>query len=224
MDDCESSFESKSESEKAVFYESLSYAIVGSMTGVSEDNIKNLTAYCIVRRLDTASVSYWRRLAELSSSMYVSYFVKVRNPKTNYQNLSMQLQGSVETGNFAKLLIEASTLYNIPAFSNVTSYNVTVEDKSPTLSPTSTPTTTPSSSPTTTPSLSPTTTPESSSRNDSTEAIIISILVLVACLIVVVVISVIIVILKITAVVIHPTVAAAEGGGGGGRYQAEDMI
>jgi len=213
-----------------VFYDGLRYAIVGSMTGINEDNIKNLTAYCIVRRLDTASVSYWRRLAESSSSMLVSYLVKVRNPKTNYQNLSQQLQGSVETGKFANLLMNASSVYNISAFRDVTSYNITVEDKSPTLSPTSTPssdpTTTPSSSPTTTPSVSPTTTPESSSRKDSTEAIIISILVLVACLIVVVVISVVIVILKITAVVIHPTVAAAAegGGGGGGRYETEDMI
>ena len=204
-----------------MFYKSLTYAIVGSMTVVNEDNIKNLTAYCIVRRLDTASVSYWRRLAELSSSMYVSYFVKVRNPKTNYQNLSLQLQGSVASGKFANLLMEASSKYNISAFRNVTSYNITVEDKSPTLSPTSTP----SPDPTTTPSSSPTTSPESSSRKDSTEAIVISILILVACLIVVVVISVVIVILKITAVVIHPTVAAVEGGGGGGRrYETEDMI
>ena len=147
MDDCESSFESKSESEKAVFYESLSYAIVGSMTGVSEDNIKNLTAYCIVRRLDTVSVSYWRRLAELSSSMYVSYFVKVRNSETNYQNLSKQLQDSVGDGDFAKLLMEASSLYNIPAFSNVTSYNITIKDVTvyPTSNPTLAPTKKPSS-------------------------------------------------------------------------------
>jgi hypothetical protein len=220
VDDCESSFGSKSKEEKAVFYDGLRYAILGSMTGVNENNIKNLTANCIVRRLDTASVSYWRRLAESSSSMLVSYFVKVRNPKTNYQNLSQQLQSSVESGKFAKLLMNASTLYDIPAFRDVTSYNITVEDKSPTLSPTSTP----SPDPTTTPSSSPTTSPESSSRKDSTEAIIISILVLVACLIVVVVISVVIVILKITAVVIHPTVAAAAAGGGGGRYETEDMI
>ena len=219
MENCVNSFESKSKDEKAVFYDSLTYAIVGSMTGINEDNIKNLTANCIVRRLDTASVSYWRRLAKSSSSMLVSYFVKVRNPKTNYQNLSKQLQGSVGSGKFAKLLMNISSSYNISAFRDVTSYNITVEDKSPTLSPTSTP----SPDPTTTPSSSPTTSPESSSRKDSTEAIIISILVLVACLIVVVVISVVIVILKITAVVIHPTVAAAAGGGGG-RYETEDMI
>ena len=160
MDDCESSFGSKSESEKAVFYESLRYAIVGSMTGVSEDNIKNLTAYCIVRRLDTASVSYWRRLAELSSSMFVSYFVRVRNPKTNYQNLSKQLQGSVETGDFAKLLIEASSLYNIPAFSNVTSYNITIKDE--TDYPTST---NPTLAPSTNPTLAPTKKPSSKNKN-----------------------------------------------------------
>ena len=127
MDNCESSFGSKIETEKAVFYDGLSYAIVGSMTGVSEDNIKNLTAYCIVRRLDTVSVSYWRRLAELSK-LYVSYVVKVRNIETNYQKLSQQLQDSVDDGNFAKLLMEASSLYNISAFSNVTSYDITIED------------------------------------------------------------------------------------------------
>jgi len=108
-----------------------------------------LTAYCIARRLDTASVGYWRRLAEWSSSMYVSYIVKVRNPKTNYQSLSLQLQDSVDDGNFAKLLMEASTLYNIPAFSNVTSNNITIKDvtvyPNPTLAPTLAPAKKPSS-------------------------------------------------------------------------------
>ena len=67
MDDCESSFESKSKDEKTVFYDGLRYAIVKSMTGINEDNIKNLTAKCIARRLDNASVSYWCRLTVLSS-------------------------------------------------------------------------------------------------------------------------------------------------------------
>jgi len=141
VDDCQSSFESKSD--KAEFYKGLRYAIVNSMTGVDDDNIKNLTANCIARRLDTASVSYWRRLAELSK-LYVSYIVKVRNSETNYQKLSQQLQDSVETGDFTKLLKEA--FYNIPAFSNVTSYNITIKDvtvyppsSNPTLAPTKKP-------------------------------------------------------------------------------------
>jgi hypothetical protein len=74
--------------------------------------------------------------------MLVSYFVKVRNPKTNYQNLSQQLQDSVDDGNFAKLLMEASSVYNIPAFRDVTSYNITIKDvtvyppsSNPTLAP-----------------------------------------------------------------------------------------
>jgi hypothetical protein len=119
VDDCQSSFESKSD--KAEFYKGLKYAIVNSMTGVNENNIKNLTANCIVRRLDTTSVSYWRRLAELSSSMFVSYFVKVRYSETNYQKLSQQLQGSVESGNFTKLLKEA--FYNISAFRELQYHN-----------------------------------------------------------------------------------------------------
>jgi len=157
VDDCESSFESKSKDEKAKFYKGLTYAIVNSI-GVDENNIKNLTAYCIARRLDTASVGYWRRLAEWSSSMYVSYIVKVRNPKTNYQSLSLQLQDSVDDGNFAKLLMEASTLYNIPAFSNVTSNDITIEDV--TIYP-------PSSNPTLAPSIKPTLAPakKKSSKN-----------------------------------------------------------
>ena len=128
MDDCESSFGSKNKDEKAVFYDGLRYAIVGSMTDVDDKNIKNLTANCIERRLDTASVSYWRRLAESSSSMYVTYIVKVRNSETNYQKLSQQLQSSVASGKFAKLLMNASSEYNIPAFSNVTSEDITIED------------------------------------------------------------------------------------------------
>jgi len=57
----------KVKSRKLFFHDSLSYAIADSMTGVDVDNIKNLTAYCIARRLDNASVSYWRRLTVLSS-------------------------------------------------------------------------------------------------------------------------------------------------------------
>ena len=191
VDNCER------ESKKVVFYDSLKYAISGSMLDVGVDNIKNLTASCITRRLDTVSVSYWRRLATaLSSSIYVSYLVKVRNPKTNYQELSKQLQDSVERGYFAELLMSASYSYNISAFNNVTSYDITVEDV--TVYPSD----------------------DSSRRHDSTEAIFISILVLVSCLIVVVIISVVIVILRITAVVIHPTAA----GGGGGEYVTDDKI
>jgi hypothetical protein len=213
VDDCERSFTSKSENEKVVFYDSLRYTIAGSMSGVSVENIKNLTAYCITRRLDAVSVSFLRRLATaLSSSIYVSYFVEVRNPETNYQKLSQQLQDSVDSGYFAELLMNVSYSYNISAFDDVTSYDITVEDV----------TVYPSSSLTTNPSSSPTTNP----RHDSTEAIFISILVLVSCVIVVVIISVVIVILRITAVVIHPTVAAGEigGGGGGGEYVADDKI
>jgi hypothetical protein len=157
VDDCVNSFEIKSKEEKAVFYDGLRYAIVKSMTGVNEDNIKNLTAKCIARRLDTASVSYWRRLAELSK-LYVSYIVKVRNSETNYQKLSQQLQSSVETGKFAKLLMNASSEYKISAFSNVTSNDITIEDV--TIYP-------PSSNPTLAPSIKPTLAPakKKSSKN-----------------------------------------------------------
>ena len=225
VDDCERSFTSKSESEKVVFYDSLRYTIAGSMSGVNVENIKNLTAYCITRRLDAASVSFLRRLATaLSSSMYVSYFVEVRNPETNYQKLSQQLQDSVDSGYFAELLMNASYSYNISAFNNVTSYDITVEDV--TVYPSDDES---SNGGVNSPSLNPTTTPSSSPMHDLTEAIIISILALSSCLILVVVVSVIILISKMTATVtlIHPTVVAAGeigGGGGGEGYKADDMI
>ena len=128
MVDCERSFASKSGSEKAVYYDSLRNTIAGCMLGVGVDNIKNLTANCIARRLTATSVSYLRRLAaSSSSSLYASYFVKVRNPETNYQMLSQQLQDSVDSGYFAVLLKNVSSSYNISAFSDVTS-SITVED------------------------------------------------------------------------------------------------
>jgi len=126
--DCERSFASKSGSEKAVYYDSLRNTIAGCMSGVGVDNIMNLTANCIARRLAATSVIYLRRLAaSSSSSLYTSYFVEVRNPETNYQMLSQQLQDSVDSGYFAELLKNVSSSYNISAFSDVTS-SITVED------------------------------------------------------------------------------------------------
>jgi hypothetical protein len=130
MDDCERSFALKSDNEKAVYYDSLRYTIAGCMSGVDVNNIKNVAGVCSSNRnkLMGLSVSYLRRLAaSSSSSLYTSYFVEVCSPETNYQKLSQQLQDSVDSGYFAKLLKNVSSSYNISAFSDVTS-SITVED------------------------------------------------------------------------------------------------